>query len=144
MMQHKNSITSYSHWDIWIVWKMDWLNSTACTSSLSASPRDTKGTTVPVFNSQPYLRGTAHPNDHDKDAASTERAVPRIYWCGTITAFVVHFLGHTSYDRRSSRLVWQQAQPFCGVKSRRILRACPTYGSPISTYASHSLIASLL
>jgi hypothetical protein len=30
----------------------------------------------------------------------------------------------------SSHLVWQQAQPFCGVKSSRILCACLTYGSP--------------
>jgi hypothetical protein len=117
---------------------LDWLN-TACTSQ-SASPHDTKGTKVLVFNSQPYLHGTAQPNDHNKGAASTERAVSHIYWCGTrmatmvkppkCHAFVVHFLGHMSYDRRSSCLVWQQVKPFCWVKSHRILCACLTYGSP--------------
>jgi hypothetical protein len=42
-------------------------------------PRDTKGATVLIFNSQPYSRGTADPNDHNKNDASTDRGFPCIY-----------------------------------------------------------------
>jgi hypothetical protein len=74
-------ITSYSHYDIWIVWKMDWLIK-------YGTHHHRRHLMTP--SSKPYLCGTACPNDHNKDAASTERAVPCIYWCGTRATTMVN------------------------------------------------------
>jgi hypothetical protein len=108
-------------------------------SCLITKLRDEQSMGTSYFFPQTYLHGTAHPITLYGCSKATEWAVPCKCVCGkNLLTSLAPCFHHgilwwgMSYDLRSSRLVWQQAQPFCWVKSCRILCACPTYGSPLS------------
>jgi hypothetical protein len=98
-----------------------------------------QGCHSPCIQLTAILAWDSLPNDHNKDAASTERAVPHIYWCGTRiapwwslqNAVLLSCISWVSWAMTHGALIYSDNKHNHFVGWNHVESCvCPTYGLP--------------